>query len=287
MRLDDEETSQNVEDRRGGGGGRRAGGLGLLGLLLILGISWLTGTDPRQLLQLAEQTQVNESQQPAPATGPPAADDRLGVFASRVLRSTEKVWDQVFTEMGAHYTAPHLVLFDDQVASACGYTSSAVGPFYCPEDRKVYLDLSFFAELSQRFGAPGDFAHAYVIAHEVGHHVQNLLGIQGKVSRAQEGARSKADSNAFSVRLELQADCLAGVWANRANRMNPGKPLLEPGDAEEGLRAAAAIGDDRLQKMSEGRVQPESFTHGSSRQRVQWLNQGLQSGDVNACQTFQ
>jgi predicted metalloprotease len=287
MRLEDEETSSNVEDRRGGRPMRTAGGLGLVGVLLILGISWLTGTDPRQLLQLLQQTQVNESQEPVQAPRAPAADDRLGGFASRVLRSTEKVWEQVFSEMGARYTAPHLVLFNDEVASACGYTSSAVGPFYCSEDQKVYLDLSFFAELSQRFGAPGDFAHAYVIAHEVGHHVQNLLGIQGKVAQAQERARSQADSNAFSVRLELQADCLAGVWANRANRLNPGKPILEPGDAEEGLRAAAAIGDDRMQRMSTGRVQPESFTHGSSKQRVQWLNQGLQTGDVKGCQAFQ
>jgi predicted metalloprotease len=287
VRLEDEETSRNVEDRRGRRPVRTAGGLGLVGVLLILGISWLTGTDPRQLLQIAEQTQVNQSQQPVEPAGAPPANDRLGGFASRVLRSTEKVWEQVFSEMGARYAAPHLVLFDDEVASACGYTSSAVGPFYCSADRKVYLDLSFFSELSERFGAPGDFAHAYVIAHEVGHHVQNLLGIQDKVTNAQERARSKADSNAFSVRLELQADCLAGVWANRANRLTPGKPILEPGDAEEGLRAAAAIGDDRMQKMSTGRVQPESFTHGSSKQRVQWLNQGLQTGDVKACQTFQ
>ena len=285
MKLEDEEGSENVEDRRGIRPVHAVGGLGLVGILLVLGISWLTGQDPRQLLQVVEQTQVTE-QEPAPSR-PGAPEDQLGVFASRVLRSTEKVWGQVFVEMGASYTLPHLVLFDQEVASACGFTTSAVGPFYCSADQKVYLDLSFFQELSQRFGAPGDFAQAYVIAHEVGHHVQNLLGIQGKVTQAQEAAGSRAGANALSVRLELQADCLAGVWANRANRMNPGKPLLEPGDVEEGLRAAAAIGDDRLQRMSAGRVQPESFTHGTSTQRVEWLKRGLQGGDANACQTFQ
>jgi predicted metalloprotease len=188
--------------------------------------------------------------------------------------------------MEGQYQPPTLVLFDGQVDSACGYTSSAVGPFYCSADQKVYLDLSFFAELARRFGAPGDFAQAYVIAHEVGHHVQNLLGIQGKVSRAQRGAGTEEDANALSVRLELQADCLAGVWANRAHRLNPDRPLLEEGDVEEGLRAAAAIGDDRMQKMSQGYVQPESWTHGSSRQRAEWLGRGLKSGDPNTCQTF-
>jgi uncharacterized protein len=285
VRLEDEETSENVEDRRGIRPVHAAGGLGLVGILLVLGISWLTGQDPRQLLQVAEQVQAPVQQAPSSRTSAP--EDQLGVFASRVLRSTEKVWGQAFVEMGARYTPPHLVLFDDEVASACGYTTSAVGPFYCSADQRVYLDLSFFQELSQRFGAPGDFAQAYVIAHEVGHHVQNLLGIQGKVTEQQEAAGSRAGANALSVRLELQADCLAGVWANRANRMNPGKPLLEEGDAEEGLRAASAIGDDRLQRMSAGRVQPESFTHGTSRQRVEWLSRGMQSGDANACQTFQ
>jgi uncharacterized protein len=285
VKLENEETSENVEDRRGIRPVHAAGGLGLVGILLVLGISWLTGEDPRQLLQVAEQVQAPEHETSPSRPGP--LQDQLGVFASRVLRSTERVWGQAFVEMGARYVPPHLVLFDEEVASACGNTSSAVGPFYCSADQKVYLDLSFFQELSQRFGAPGDFAQAYVIAHEVGHHVQNLLGIQGKVTQAQEAAGSRAGVNALSVRLELQADCLAGAWANRANRMNPGKPLLEPGDAEEGLRAAAAIGDDRLQRMSAGRVQPESFTHGTSQQRVEWLNRGLQSGEVGACQTFQ
>ncbi len=285
MKLEDEETSENVEDRRGIRPVHAAGGLGLVGILLVLGISWLTGQDPRQLLQVAEQVQAPEQETSPSRTGAP--QDQLGVFASRVLRSTERVWGQAFVEMGARYVPPRLVLFDQEVASACGNTSSAVGPFYCSADQRVYLDLSFFEELSQRFGAPGDFAQAYVIAHEIGHHVQNLLGIQDKVTQAQEAAGSRAGVNALSVRLELQADCLAGAWANRANRMNPGKPILEPGDAEEGLRAAAAIGDDRLQGMSAGRVQPESFTHGTSQQRVEWLSRGLQSGEVGACQTFQ
>jgi uncharacterized protein len=286
VRLEGEEQSQNVEDRRGGRGMRVGGGLGCGGILIVLLISWLTGTDPTQLLQLLTQTQEStERTMPAPG-GASAPDDRLGVFASQVLRSTEKVWNDAFTEMGARYEPPTLVLFDGQVSSACGYSSAAVGPFYCSADQKVYIDLSFFAELERRFGAPGDFAQAYVISHEVGHHVQNLLGIQGKVARAQQGAGSEQEANALSVRLELQADCLAGAWANRANRLNPGKPLLEPGDIEEGLRAAAAIGDDRMQKMGQGYVQPESWTHGSSQQRVEWLGRGIKSGDPNACQTF-
>ena len=285
MRLEDEEQSENVEDRRRGGAGRAAGGIGLVGILLVLGISLLTGKDPGQLLQLMQQTGVGVEPQ-APEAGGPAPEDHLGVFASQVLRSTEKVWDDVFREMNGQYEVPRLVLFSNGVDSACGATSSAVGPFYCSADRKVYLDLSFFAELDRRFKAPGDFAQAYVIAHEVGHHVQNLLGLSDKVTRAQEAARSEAQANKFSVALELQADCLAGVWANRANRLNPQKPILEEGDIEEGLRAAAAIGDDRLQKMGQGYVQPESWTHGSSEQRVQWLGRGLKSGDPNSCQTF-
>ena len=285
MKLEGEEQSSNVEDRRGSGGMRGAGGIGLVGILLVLGVSLLTGKDPRQLLQLLQDTGVGVEPS-APNPGGPPADDGLGVFASQVLRSTEKVWDGVFREMGAQYEVPRLVLFSNGVDSACGATSSAVGPFYCAADRKVYLDLEFFSELDRRFAAPGDFAQAYVIAHEVGHHVQNLLGLSDKVARAQEGARSEAQANKFSVGLELQADCLAGVWANRANRLNPQKPILEEGDIEEGLRAAAAIGDDRLQKMGQGYVQPESWTHGSSEQRVQWLGRGLKSGDPNSCQTF-
>jgi predicted metalloprotease len=288
MRLEGEEQSQNVEDRRGRGGARTAGGLGCVGILLVLGFSILTGQDPTQLLQILQQSQ-DMQQQTAPSAaepGAPAGDDRLGVWAKQVLGTTERVWTDVFAETGAQYRKPTLVLFEGRTPSACGMGSAAMGPFYCSADEKLYLDFSFFDELQRRFGAPGDFAQAYVIAHEVGHHVQHLLGIQGKVSRAQQQARSEEEANALSVRLELQADCLAGVWGNRANRMNPGRPMLEEGDVEEGLRAAAAIGDDRMQSMGQGYVQPESWTHGSSKQRVEWLNRGLKSGDPNACQTF-
>ena len=286
MRLEEQRESENVEDRRGGGRGlRTGGGLGCGAILLVVVISLLTGKDPSELLRLLQAVPQVQEQVAPPAGIPPAArpaDDRLGKFARRVLASTEDVWGQVFTESRARYEAPKLVLFDDQVASACGYTSSAVGPFYCPADHRLYLDFSFFDELARRFGAPGDFAQGYVIAHEVGHHVQNLLGIQDRVSQAQQAARTRARANRLSVTLELQADCLAGVWANRANRAHP---ILEPGDIEEGLRAAAAIGDDRLQGMSQGYVQPESFTHGSSQQRVEWLRRGLQAGELKACQT--
>jgi uncharacterized protein len=283
MRLEDERESGNVEDRRGS---RIAGpaGIGLGGVLLVLVFALITGKDPSQLLRLL-QGATTESPRTAPTAATPPGNDRLGSFASRVLASTEDAWGSVFQEAGSAYQQPHLVLFTQAVQSACGLTSSAVGPFYCPSDRKVYLDLSFFDELSQRFGAPGDFAQAYVIAHEVGHHVQNLLGISDRVTAAQQAARSEAEANRYSVALELQADCLAGVWANRANRLKGGA-LLEPGDIEEGLRAAAAIGDDRLQRLSQGYVQPESFTHGSSEQRVEWLRRGLKGGDPNSCKAL-
>jgi uncharacterized protein len=281
MRWEGQRESENVEDRRGMGI-RGGAGLGCGGLLLVLGIAVLTGKDPAQILRLLQGAQ---EQAPAETRSPerPPATDRLGRFASVVLADTEDTWSAVFREAGSRYVPPKLVLFDGAVESACGMTTSAVGPFYCPADQKVYLDLSFFAEMSRRFGAPGDFAQAYVVAHEVGHHVQNLLGISDRVSRAQESARSQAEANAFSVRLELQADCLAGVWANRANRE---RKLLEPGDIEEGLNAAAAIGDDRLQRLGTGYVQPESWTHGSSKQRVQALRRGLEAGEPNACRTL-
>jgi hypothetical protein len=289
MRLEGEEPSRNVEDRRGRGGARTAGGLGCVGVLVVLGIAMLTGQDPAQLLQVLQQSQALQEQTAGPAEGVPGeppADDRLGEWARQVLGTTEKVWGEAFAEMGATYREPTLVLFEGRTPSACGLGSAAMGPFYCPADQKLYLDFSFFDELHRRFGAPGDFAQAYVIAHEVGHHVQHLLGIQSKVTQAQQAARSQEEANALSVRLELQADCLAGVWGNRANRLNPGRPLLEEGDIEEGLRAAAAIGDDRMQSMAQGYVQPESWTHGSSEQRQEWLARGLKSGDPKACQTF-
>ena len=207
---------------------------------------------------------------------------RWGSFAATVLASTEDVWTQVLGNGRGGYVAPRLVLFSGAVQSACGYTSAAVGPFYCPGDSQVYLDLSFFDELSRRFGASGDFAQAYVIAHEVGHHVQNLLGVSERVERARRGASAK-DANALSVATELQADCLAGVWGFHANH---DANLLEPGDVEEGLTAAAAIGDDTLQKQAQGYTVPETWTHGSSAARVKWLRRGLESGDPNDCDTF-
>ena len=248
------------------------GGAGML--LLVLAVSCLTGTNPLALLEMAEQVQPQQTQS-AP-TGAPT-NDPAAEFVSVVLGDTEETWTRIFSSAGRQYQQPVLVLFENAVQSACGSASSASGPFYCPADQKVYLDLAFFRELDRRFGAPGDFAQAYVVAHEVGHHVQNLLGTNRQVAEAQQ--RGRANANALSVALELQADCYAGVWGHHANK----KSLLEEGDVEEGLSAAAAIGDDRL---SGGRVSPESFTHGTSEQRARWLRQGLQSGDVNSCDTF-
>lgn len=268
--------STNIEDRRGGGGMRMGlplgGGIG--GIVLLLLYSALTGTNPIDLVNSGAPTEET-----AP-TGAPANDPQAQ-FISVVLKSTEDVWGQIFNERRASYEPPVLVLFSDATQSACGLGQSAMGPFYCPRDRKVYLDLSFFRELAERFGAPGEFARAYVVAHEVGHHVQTLTGLSDRVSAAREQG-GRADSNALSVRQELQADCYAGVWGHYAARDG----LVEPGDAEDGLRAAAAIGDDRLQKQSQGRVVPESFTHGSSAQRVEWLKRGLESGRIESCDTF-
>ena len=283
MRWEDGRESDNVEDRRGQRP-RRGASLGIGGLLAVLAISYFTGADPRQILSLLSGVQSNvpeaRSGDPGPAGRP---GDQLGRFASVVLASTEDVWRGAFERAGRRYEEPKLVLFSENVESACGFTSSAVGPFYCPEDSKVYVDLSFYAELQRRFHAPGDFAQAYVIAHEVGHHVQNLLGTSDRVSQLQRrGARRQA--NALSVRLELQADCLAGVWGHFANQT---QKLIEPGDVEEGLAAAAAIGDDRLQRESGRSVQPESWTHGSSADRVRWFREGLRQGSIDGCDTFQ
>ncbi len=282
MRWEGREESDNVEDRRGFGlpGGRA--GLGCGGLLIVLVISLVTGIDPRRILGVIGQAQQVSPTADArvPASRPPA-DDPQTRFVRVVLKDTENAWSQVFQESGRSYEKPRLVLFEGRIASACGLASSAVGPFYCPADSTVYLDLAFFRELSQRFGAPGDFARAYVIAHEVGHHVQNLLGVSERVARAQRRAGSEERANAYSVRLELQADCYAGVFGHFDAR------YLDPGDAEAGLRAAAAIGDDALQKQAQGYVAPESFTHGSSAQRVRWLKKGLETGDPASCDTFQ
>lgn len=272
--------SANVEDRRGRGVGGAPLKLGGGGILLVILLSLIFGVNPLEILQVVGGPTASTSGPTTPA-GPPPADDEAAQFVSVVLASTEDVWGARFREAGSSYRPPRLVLFDDAVASACGTSSSAVGPFYCPGDQQVYLDLGFFRQL-RGLGAPGDFAQAYVIAHEVGHHVQNLLGMSDQVRRAQSG-RSRADANALSVALELQADCYAGVWGHWANQE---RGFLEPGDVEEGLRAAAAIGDDTLQRRAGGRVQPESWTHGSSTQRREWLRRGLESGRVDACDTF-
>jgi predicted metalloprotease len=282
MRWEGQRESENVEDRRGFGPVGTGTGIGLGGLVLILAVSFLTGTNPLTLLNLVETVQEGSAPPAAESsapTGPPT--DTLGRFAAVVLANTEDTWKAVLPELGRRYEEPRLVLFTGAVRSACGFSSSAVGPFYCSMDRKVYLDLSFFKELADRFGAPGDFAQAYVIAHEVGHHVQNLIGIADRVARLQRRA-SEREANALSVRMELQADCLAGVWGYHAKE----DKLIEPGDFEDGLRAASAIGDDRLQRLSQGYVQPESWTHGSSEQRSTWLRRGLQSGDPARCDTF-
>jgi len=273
MRWEGGRRSTNIEDRRGLGAGTiGAGGIGTL--LLVLAVSCLTGTNPLALLNMVEESAPQQTQ--SVPTGAPS-NDPAAEFIAVVLADTEETWGRVFSSAGRQYREPVLVLFEDSVRSACGSASSASGPFYCPNDQKVYLDLSFFRELDRRFGAPGDFAQAYVVAHEVGHHVQTLLGINRQVQEAQQSGSGRA--NALSVQLELQADCLAGVWGHHANK----KQLLDPGDVDEGLSAAAAIGDDRL---TGGRVSPESFTHGTSQQRAGWLRRGLQSGDFNACDTF-
>ena len=282
MKWRGERQSDQVEDRRGMTPARGGMAIGGGAALLVLLFALFTGQDPRQLLDMigGGEAGVDPAASAAAPTGAPA--DEGGQFAATVLGSTEDVWSEIFAAQGQRYRKPTLVLFSDAVASACGTASAAVGPFYCPADQKVYLDLSFYELLSQRFGAPGDFAQAYVVAHEVGHHVQQLLGIADQVTAAQQRA-SEAEANGLSVRMELQADCLAGVWGYHANRT---RQLLEPGDVEEGLRAAAAIGDDMMQRQSAGRVRPESWTHGSSEMRVRWLRLGLSTGDPDQCDTF-
>ena len=286
MRWQGQRESENVEDRRGSGVPRRGIALGGGGILLVVVLALVTGQDPLQLLNAVSGPSVSvdtgSGEQDSAPSQVGAPSDELGKFAATVLGSTEDVWARVLPSSGHQYERPTLVLFTGAVQSACGFSSAAVGPFYCPLDSKVYLDLSFFNELEQRFAAPGDFAQAYVIAHEVGHHVQNLVGIATKVDEARRRL-SPEDANALSVRLELQADCLAGVWAYHANQ---DAKLLEPGDVEEGLTAAGAIGDDRIQKRAQGYTVPESWTHGSSAMRVRWLRQGLQSGNVRDCDTF-
>lgn len=294
MRLDDEAESQNVEDRRGSGYGGGGGGFGLpiggrtigIGTVIVaLAASYFFGVDPSVIFQGASVIQGQQPQQaPQSQSHRPPATDQLTVFTRKVLGNTERTWEHIFeTELNRRYAPPTLVLFSGATPTACGTGQSAMGPFYCPGDQKVYIDLAFYNELRQRFGAGGDFAQAYVIAHEIGHHVQNLLGVSQKVDSARR-RMNEAQANQLSVRLELQADCLAGVWAATAQRAN--QQLLEPGDVEEGLKTAAAIGDDRLQRQAQGYVVPEAFTHGTSEQRVRWLRQGLNTGDIRKCDTF-
>ena len=277
MKLDDQRESDAVEDRRGGGGMMAKGGVGIGTVLLAL-VAWYFGFDPQTVLDASQAVQAPAQSQSRPGGEPPAQDE-MSIFVRKVLASTEDTWEAIFRDGGSQYQKPGLVLFSDATRTACGTGQAAMGPFYCPGDQKVYIDLSFYRELRDRFRAPGDFAQAYVIAHEVGHHVQKLLGITAKVD-ALRGRASEAEVNRASVRLELQADCFAGVWANRSRN------LLEAGDLEEGLTAAAAIGDDRLQKESRGRIVPESFTHGTSAQRVKWFRAGFESGRLKACDTF-
>jgi predicted metalloprotease len=285
-----------------GGGAGRGGGIGIFGILIILGLMFFFGIDPRVILQGGPpsgdesgipdihlpQSRPDQTNFPMPQQGPQiqrpqsTSDDDLKKFVAVVLADTEDVWGSLFTQYGATYSDPTLVLFSGGTRSACGMGVSAMGPFYCPEDEKIYIDLSFYQELKNRFKAPGDFAQAYVIAHEIGHHVQKLLGIMDQVEAARQRMGQK-QANTLQVRVELQADCFAGIWANKAQEM---KNIIEPGDIEDALRAASAIGDDRIQRQTQGYVVPDSFTHGSSEQRVRWFKRGYGSGDLNQCDTF-
>jgi len=300
MRWDDFRRSENVEDDRGGGGGfGGGGGMGLpggglgIGTIIILGlVGWALGIDPRLLIGGAEilqggQQQYQQPSQPRASRNTPP-DDQMGQFVSAVLGDTEDTWNQIFAEGGETYRRPKLVMYSGSLPTPCAFAQSAMGPFYCPLDQKVYLDTSFFRDMQTRFRAcSGDkaceFSEAYVIAHEVGHHVQNLLGILPKVQQAQQRSNDKVAANQLQVRTELQADCLAGVWANRSNKR---RQFLDPGDVDQALQTAAAIGDDRLQRQARGYVVPDSFTHGSSEQRKRWFMTGFQQGTVQACNTF-
>ncbi len=283
MRWRGERQSSNVEDRRGMSvsRGAKVGGIGGLGLVAVVVVGMFLGVDPSDLLQIISQSTPSSSVSTEQSTVP-AANDDLRNFVAVVLAETEDVWNETFQQSGKTYQEPGLVLFSGAVESACGMADSAVGPFYCPADQKVYLDLVFFEELHSRFGASGDFAQAYVIAHEVGHHVQTLLGITQKVTRLQAQS-STSDRNKLSVMMELQADCLSGVWAHQAQK---NRNILEAGDIEEGLNAASAVGDDRIQKRTRGYVVPDGFTHGSSAQRVSWFKRGFEQGNIQTCDTF-
>lgn len=295
MRLDDDQESQNVEDRRGDGGG---GGFGLGGrsigigtVVVALAASYFFGISPSVVLNALSGGGLSggastQQRAPAPGDAPPraVAEDEKTVFVRKVLGNTERTWQEIFrTQLQRDYTDPTLVLYSGRTQTACGTGQTAMGPFYCPADQRVYIDLSFYQQMRDQFGVGGDFAQAYVVAHEVGHHVQKLLGISDQVDQAR-ARMSTVQANALSVRVELQADCFAGVWAAVAQRDN--RQLIQPGEIQQGLQTAAAIGDDRLQQESGGRVMPDSFTHGSSAQRQRWLSRGLNSGDVRQCDTF-
>ncbi|MEC9368935.1 MAG: neutral zinc metallopeptidase [Pseudomonadota bacterium] len=320
MRWRGRRESENIEDRRGqgggfgfpfpgggggmrfptGGGGRGGGGIGIFGILVIVGLMLLFGVDPRVLLDGGSGGGIPDIQIPAPRSDTPSrpmpspqgrpqaqaptgtSTDEMKSFISVVLADTEDVWNNMFPRIGEKYREPKLVLFSQATRSACGTGLAQMGPFYCPLDQKVYVDLSFYRELKERFRAPGDFAQAYVIAHEVGHHVQTLLGIAEKVQNAKQRMNER-QANALQVRMELQADCLAGVWAHHAQRT---KQILEEGDIEEALNAASKIGDDNIQRQTQGRVVPDAFTHGSSEQRVRWFKRGWSSGEMQNCDTF-
>ncbi len=279
MKWRNRRTSSNVDDRRRSRVSKTAKGGGMLTVIAVLAAMYF-GVDPQMAMQLTKG--LGGGGQQTSTYQPSVAEDELAQFIKVVLADTEDVWNNIFQQRGQRYPEPTLVMFTGQVQSACGNASAAMGPFYCPADKTIYIDLSFYQDLKKRHGAPGDFAQAYVIAHEVAHHIQNLSGVSAQVQQAQR-RMSKADGNAMSVKLELQADCLAGVWANHTQRM---KGVLERGDIEEALNAASAIGDDRLQKQATGQIRPEGFTHGTSKQRVYWFSHGFDHGDMDQCDTF-
>ncbi len=287
MRLDDQEQSSNVEDRRGAGGFRRGGGMRLgggkigIGTIVIALAAWyFLGINPMAILGGGEIVQQPDQQ--SQQSGAPVANDEDKVFISKVLKTTENVWSGIFKANGATYDNPSLVLYSGATRSGCGVGQSAMGPFYCPEDRKVYLDMSFFHQMGAQMGVEGDFAQGYVLAHEVGHHVQNLMGVMDKVAQGRS-TMNETQANDLSVRVELQADCFAGIWAHELQKEGT---IIEDGDIEEAMNAAAAVGDDRIQKQTQGHVVPDSFTHGSSEQRMTWFKRGLASGDLKQCNTF-
>jgi len=284
MKWRNRRVSNNIEDRRSSPVRRRGGKKGGIGIIVIALVAMYFGVDPQIIMSLMEGNPLTQtSSQADPNYKPSPEQQQLAQFTGVILADTEDTWHPLFQQMGKRYQEPKLVLFTDAVRSACGHAEAAMGPFYCPGDNKVYIDLGFYQQLKNRHNAPGDFAQAYVIAHEVGHHVQNLLGISGQVHQAQQ-RMNKADGNALSVRLELQADCFAGVWAHHTEKA---KHVLEQGDIEEALTAASAIGDDRLQKQARGYASPESFTHGTSQQRVFWFKRGFAEGTVQSCNTFE